>query len=174
MARIGLSSPWVTFYRELEALFLGDADVRVVYDEEANHIKLYVDGEEKAYALSVLLPSHKQFGNVDLLISIIPSNNQVKLVKDLYAYAFEGNSILSYIKKIRGIFTNDITYVVFRNVVVQYFNDDLSDVNGYCSTLYQDIAKRVFEEKEGVFFCTDLPVSDGSGKSLGRQYTQWP
>ena len=48
-----------------------------------------------------------------------------------------------------------MTYVVFVKEVVQYFNDDLGDANGVCSTLYQDIAKRLFTSTEGVFFCTN-------------------
>ena len=66
---------------------------------------------------------------------------------------------------------NPITYVVFVNEVVQYFNDDLGDVYGQCSTLYQEIAKDVFGETEGVFFCTDVeePVY-----ALGKPLGEWP
>lgn len=46
------------------------------------------------------------------------------------------------------------------NKVVQYFNDDLGDAHGVCSTLYQEIAKDVFGEHEGIFFCTNLPADD--------------
>ena len=39
MARLSLSSPWVTFYHELCAFFDKDNDVRVVYDEDENIMK---------------------------------------------------------------------------------------------------------------------------------------
>ena len=48
-----------------------------------------------------------------------------------------------------------MTYVVFKKEVVQYFNDSLGDIHGVCSTLMQDIAKDIFEDTEGVYFCTD-------------------
>lgn len=45
---------------------------------------------------------------------------------------------------------------MFKNKVVQYFNDDLSDANGVCSTLYQEIAKRIFGENPMIYFCTSI------------------
>ncbi len=32
--------------------------------------------------------------------------------------------------------------------------NQLDDINGYKSTLYQDIAKDMLGEKDGVFYCT--------------------
>ena len=43
---------------------------------------------------------------------------------------------------------------VFAKEVVQYWNDSLSDPYGKVSTLYQDIAKDIFEDTDGVMFCT--------------------
>ena len=175
MARIGMSAPWVIFYREIEEMFREDPEVRVVYDEDKNVVTLYVDNAAKAEALTSLLPEVKEFGNVELPIIIKPSNRLGESKANIYATAFTGNPVLSYIRTIRGIFTNDLTYVVFKNKVVQYYNDDLSDVNGMCSTLYQNIAKDLFGESEGVFFCTDLPANNGVvTPSLGRPLGEWP
>ena len=60
-------------------------------------------------------------------------------------------------------------YVIFANKVVQYFNDSLSDAHGVCSTLYQDIARDVFGDDCGVYFCTDLEE-----KSTGAPLGEWP
>ena len=171
MARLKLSSPWVLFYREIEAMFKEDPGVRVIYDEESNIVKLYVDGDEKANALAELLPTEKEFGNVTLRIEVIPSNCLgVSAVS--FEKAFEGNAALSYIKTVKGIFSNNITYIVFKNKVVQYFDDSLSDVNGLCSTLYQEIAKDIFGCRDGIFFCTDVAV--GEFDSLGKPLGEWP
>jgi len=51
----------------------------------------------------------------------------------------------------------DLTYVLFKNKVVQYFIDNIGDYNGMKSTLYEDIARDIFEDVDGVFFCTALP-----------------
>lgn len=160
MALLNLSSPWMIFYREVRALFDGDPEVHVVFDEENYHIKLYVDKGDKAEALSLLMPDHREFGNVTVKLSIIPANNADGLFGDfsteeLYNIAFYGNDAYSFSKTIAGIFANDLTYVVFKKRVVQYYNDSLSDIYGQCSTLYQDIAKDVIVESSGVYFCTD-------------------
>lgn len=175
MARIGMSAPWVVYYREIEELFKEDPEIRVVYNEDDVEIRLYVDNMAKTDALQSLLPTVKEFGNIQLKVTIIPCNTTGESKENIYATAFNGNPILSYIRTVRGVFTNNITYVVFVNKVVQYFNDDLSDANGMCSTLYQEIAKDIFGETEGVFFCTDLPDDNwGKTQSLGAPLGEWP
>lgn len=153
MAKFNLSSPWFIYYREINALFEKDFGVRVVFNEEGPEVKLYVDDPEKAEALRELLPSEKEFGDVYLLITVVPSN-EAKNNAVLFRKAFEGNEAVSFIHTTNNIFSSDLTYVVFKKEVVQYFTDDLSSINGVHSTLYQDIAKDVFDEHEGVFFCT--------------------
>ena len=153
-----LSAPWVTFYREIEALFVGDLDVTVKYDENKNEIKLYVEDEKKADALTQLLPEEKSFGNVVVKISVIPSNKMKSKKASLFEEAFSGNKAFSYVRTLGGVFTNDIDYVVFQPKVVQFYDDNLGDINGMKTTLYQDIAKDVFGEREGVCFCTDMVV----------------
>ena len=164
MARIKLSPPWVTYYNELNCLFKEDPDIIVIYDEENNEIKLCVDNNEKVCALSGILPTEKDFGTVTMKITVVPSNGFTKpdelkmkeIYTNPYATAFEGNPILSYVEQIDTIIMGKITYVVFVNEVVQYFNDNLYDINGVCSTLYQEIAKEVFKESNSVHFCTDI------------------
>ena len=41
-----------------------------------------------------------------------------------------------------GYWFVDITYVIFKNCVVQFFNDNLNDAHGLISTLYQNIADK--------------------------------
>ena len=157
MSKLGLSSPWVNFYREIEALFAKDPEVKVVFNEDDNDIKLYVDNLAKADALAQLLPVERTFGNVTVTVTVVPANKESASKIQLFRTAFEGNEAFSYTATAEGIYTNPISYVVFENEVVQYWNDDLSDINGLCSTLYQDIATNVFENHEGIYFCTDLP-----------------
>ena len=157
MSKLGLSSPWVNFYRELEALFAKDPEVKVVYDEEKNDVKLYVDNLAKADALAQLLPVERTFGNITITVTVIPANKEGASKIQLFRTAFEGNGAFNYTASAEGIFTNPIHYVVFANEVVQYFNDDLSDAHGVRSTLYQDIAEDIFENHESVYFCTNVP-----------------
>lgn len=161
MSTINLVSPWINYYREVEALFKDDSSVRVLYDDEAKELKLFVDDSEKAIAMADLMPTEVEFGNVTLSISIIPANALYArdigtTVEERFRKVFSGNPILEDIQTVYGVFTNPITYVVFRKEVVQYFDDDLGDINGVESTLWQEIAKDVFTEVSGVYFCTSI------------------
>lgn len=159
MSMVNMVSPWIDFYRKVEALFKQDPDICVIYDDEQRELKLYVENADKAFCLAEVMPLHKDFGNVELGISIIPANGLAKAARikaeEYFHHVFANNPILSDIQTVYGVFSNPITYVVFRKEVVQYFNDDLGDINGLCSTLWQNIAKDIFTETEGVYFCTD-------------------
>lgn len=176
MATVNLSAPWVEYYRKLVALFGGDKEIHIVYDEMDRIINIYVENGYKAGALKCLLPEVKTFGNMDLEINIIPANkvNNREALSSLYEDAFYGNPALSFVYVCDGIFTNPITYVVFVNTVVQYFNDDLGDIHGLCSTLYQNIAEEVFEKQDGIYFCTDIPTNGAIIAGFGKPLGEWP
>lgn len=179
MARLGLSSPWVLYYKEVSALFENDKEVRVLFDEESCVLKIYVEKSAKAGALMQLLPDEKSFGNVTLKIEVIPANDLKFLLGrqtkdadvDLICTALEGNKAVSAVKTVRLLYNNVLTYIVFENKVVQYFTDDLGDYFGLRSTLYEDLAREVFGKKDGVFFCTDRGTeTEAFGEPLG----EWP
>lgn len=161
MKNLKIVSPWVNYFREIEALFGDDPDIVIDFDEQAPEIVLHVIGVDKADAITQLLPAEKQFGNVVLMIKVVPANPIERTRTQLFKDAFKGNPAFSYAATVSGVSSNDFNYVVFKNKVVQYWNDDLSDVNGQCSTLYQEIAKDVFGEEEGVYFCTDTEKNLG-------------
>ena len=177
MATVQLSSPWVIFYREVDAMFKYDPLVHVVYDEAANHLKIYVDEAEKAAALDMILPTDKEFGNVTMKISVIPPNdsrNEDFTFDDpgeLFEAAFDTNGAFAFTKVVFDIFSDTVTYVVFRKKVVQYFTDNLGDYYGLCSTLYQTIARDIFIPERNVYYCTDIedPVTE-TNSPLG----EWP
>ena len=159
MIDMKLSAPWVNYFHELEALFREDPDVKLTYNNDDKSITLYVNGTAKAEALEELLPEEMDFGQVTLSIIVIPSNEKrtkASLLKD----AFAGNEAFSFMETIQGPMSNPMTFIVFKNKVVQYYTDNMGDIYGQRSTLYQDMAKEIFGESEGVFFCTDLPKEE--------------
>ena len=159
-----LSAPWVNFYRQIDAVFKDDPNVIVEYsagDGDDPVITMYVEGTDKAEAIAKLLPSERTFGAVTVSVKVVPSNAPDTRAS-LFRKAFEGNPALSYIATVEGVLSNPVTYVVFRNKVVQYYNDNLGDVNGNCSTLYQNIASELFGGDDGIFFCTDRPDNPGT------------
>ena len=160
MAILKLSAPWHIYYKELCELFKFDEEVRIIYDTEDQVINIYVDNAAKADAMYAVLPTEKDFGGVVVQINVIPANKTTfKGVRSkrgaIYEDLFYKNPIVDDIVTIEGIMTNPITYVIFKKEVVQYYNDSLSDAHGLCSTLYQDIAKRILDADEGIFFCTN-------------------
>lgn len=167
---LGIVSPWVNYYRELETLFGGDPEIRIEFDQTENEVRLYVENPGKASALTKLLPPVRQYGNVILKVTVIPANGIAEDPADLFQTAFMGNPAFSYARASGGsLGVPDFNYIVFANRVVQYFNDDLSDANGVRSTLYQDIARDVFGEKAGISYCTDV-----ADQALAKPLGEWP
>ena len=159
MARLKLSPPWDEYYRKINALFELDPDVRVLYDDEDYIIKLFVDNSEKATAIQNLLPATVPMGNITLKIEVIPANGfgaEIEKIEDILRTAFAWNPIVSNIVVTSGMGSFNAIYVVFVKKVVQYFNDNLTDIHGFRSTLYEDIAREIFSLGTGVYFCTDI------------------
>lgn len=166
-------SPWTDHYRKLEALFEQDPGVRVVYDQDRPEVMLYVDDPVKASVLAELLPETKDFGNVTLAITVIPGDGLARKFgtfdQSTFEIAFDKNPAMAYAKTIMGVGDQPFTFVVFARTVVQYFTDNLGDLHGIRSTLYQDIAKEVFVDLPFVFYNTDV-----TGGSIGRPLGEWP
>lgn len=178
--RLKLSPPWITYIHYLEALFDADPMIALNVDASVPAVTVSVGGNDgdKVAALLKLLPAEKKFGNVTLKVNVdgVPSNRAFRTNKELFEAAFAKNPVFAYCvaPAQEGYYYVDFTYVVFKNCVVQFFNDNLNDPHGVVSTLYQDIAAELFEEAEcrkigNVCFCTDIEV----GK-LGKPLGEWP
>lgn len=163
MSEVRLSPPWNTYVRKIKALFEEDPEIKVEYDDENIKLKLFVENQNKADAIQQLLPEKKEFGNVTLYVEVIPANRPQKKI-DLFRKAFEGNPIFSYAVSVSDLSSNDYNFVVFRHKICQFWNDQLNDINGNVSTLYENVAREIFEDHEGVFFNTETP--DNLGKPL--------
>lgn len=155
---IKLISPWMEYYHKIQAFFKKDSKVHVILSEDEKTIDLYVEDAAKADALAMMLPNEVKFGNVTVYVCVIPPNGEeAESTGDMYHDAFGTNEAFSFSRMVSGIMTNDITYVVFKNEVVQYYNDDLGDIYGQRSCLYENLAREIFTDAHGVYFCTDLP-----------------
>lgn len=171
MAQLNLSPAWDIYYQKINALFKNDALATVIYDRDNFKINIYVEDEKKAEALDQVLIHNVIFGSQELTINVIPANSEDraplpygvhKRSRVTYNYprliwddVFYGNPLYSYSRRYTGIYNNPLTYVVFTPSVVQYYTDSLNDINGFSSTLAQEIAKDIFVDGDGVFFCTD-------------------
>ena len=155
MSKTTLSSPWVSYARKIYMLFGKDPEINVVYVDDGPEVKLLVDNSAKAEALSKKLPIEKTFGNVTLKITVIPSNKEESNI-DCFRKIFAGNPIVDEIVNDNETVAFGFSHVVFRNEVVQYFDDRLNDLVGAESTLYEDLARDVFVDADGVYFNTNV------------------
>lgn len=181
MPTINLSSPWVILYHQIKAMFEEDKTVKVVLNEENYTISVYTQDPQKACALDAILTQQRKYGNVTVTVEVpAPNTHDPKVkgnnnIEEVYMDAFEGNPALSYIVRGSLPMVDMNVYVVFKNKVVQYFNDNLMDINGFCSTLYENIAREIFVPNpleclraENACFCTDTP------ENLGKPTKEWP
>ena len=174
--RLKISPPWITFINMVIALFDGDPQIacNVNWSGANPSITLATNNGDKAAALLKLLPAEKQYGNIKLTIGVDGpvSNRAFTSIQELFEIAFEKNPAFAYAVSPtkEGYQFIDFTYVVFKNCVVQFFNDNLNDPHGVVSTLYQEIAKEVFEDAGliGVSYCTDVE------RKLGLPLGEWP
>ena len=172
--RLKMSPPWITYINELIHLFDGDPQIACNVDGNADDpsITLACNNGDKVAALQQILPEEVDYGNVVLRVVIdgTPSNRVFTNKKELFETAFKGNNALSQIvvPDVEGYIISAV-YVIFKNCVVQFFNDNLNDAFGNISTLYQNIADDVLINREGVYFCTDVEMGK-VGKPLG----EWP
>ena len=180
--RMKLAPPWVTYVNELTVLFGCDDQINIVYDNDKREVKLYIEDAQKAAAIDYLLPDVVTYGNVSLDVTVYPANGIYELPENpnlelVFNMAFADNSVLAYTRTISGLFNNSITYVVFKHEVVQFFNDNLNDIFGNVSTLYQEIAKDVFDDEvlNGIYFCTDVKREEAEllGNSIENTMGSW-
>lgn len=151
-----LATPWSTYFSEIKALFAKDPTVRVEYVDDPLAVKIYSDDPEKADALTKILPAEKKFGNETMKVIVIPANEDAESTESLFRKAFKGNPAFKDVVTVTGEFVFNATYVMFAGDVVQFYNDELNDLNGMKTMLYQDVARDVFDGSElAAFYCTE-------------------
>ena len=172
--RLKLSPPWITYINQVQALLDGDPEIAINVNARENSLVIATNNGDKATALVKLLPSEKTWGNITWTISVDgPMSNRAFVSnKELFETVFKKNPAFSCcVAPVQdGYQFIDFTYVIFKNCVVQFFNDNLNDAFGNVSTLYQDIAPEVFENTPiGVHYCTDVERGN-----LGKPLGEWP
>jgi hypothetical protein len=157
--RVTLLPPWSAYINRIKELFKEDPQIIINTNFNSEHpsVSLATNNPDKASALLKLLPLEKEFGGVTLKINVDCykfSNKAFTSVKELFKTVFYKNPVLEYVKEVNDQYSPPFSYVIFKNEVVQFYDDNLSDPDGYTSTLYQDIASEVFNDLNGVAYCT--------------------
>lgn len=158
--KIDLLPPWEVYAQKIKAMFDGDPDIKIEVVDQPHIVKIKVNNQTKADALSQLLPEKILYGSVTVAIKVTPVNNGDHFL-DLINRALDGNPNFAYTKVTTGVFPG--RYVVMKKKVAQYPSDNLYDPHGVTSTLYADLAMDLFGGPNGVFYCTDTADPDPNG-----------
>lgn len=176
-ARLKILPPWSIAIKKFEALFDGDPQIacNADYSGSGPAIVLACNNGDKVTALKRILPEEISFGGIQLKVAVDgpESNLAFETKKQLFETAFSGNPAFAYAfcPEEEGYNWFSVTYVVFKNCVIQFFADNLNDCHGVISTLYQTIAEDILtgEDAKGVFFNTDVERG-----FLGKPLGEWP
>ncbi|MEH6890737.1 hypothetical protein V7024_13630 [Bacillus sp. JJ864] len=151
-----LSPPWNTYFNEIKFSIGVDPEVTVGPLIPAGNgyiILITVTGNEKARALATLLKPTMNFGNVN--VNIFISNREGQLVSSfpcpldafeiahLVRVALKGNPyFVEVVAQPQLPGGKNLVYPVFKPEVIQFFNDDISNL---CNT-FVAVAANVFKD----------------------------
>lgn len=158
--KAGIQAPWVTTYKKICALFENDMDLHISDINEATPgnctIVISSQNNAKLESIKKILKNHFEFGNVTLDIEFIPEDNNEKITDSDFRNAFNCNENLTEVRNIELPDGSVKTYVVFEKEVVQFYNDDLTDLYGNYNGLMEDIARELFNEVDAsISYCTN-------------------
>jgi len=172
MLKLSLSSPWDNHYKMVYQLLSRDPEIRVSSDlteptEGCYNFNILSNNTAKLKALRKVLRTNITFGNVILRMTFIDTNNAQNLGDDKegeviptiddWNTAFTGNELFCQIKTVgKGLYT--LNYAIFAHEIVDYFSDDLTDINGYAHMLPAQIAKEIcrFVDDLNILVCTSM------------------
>jgi hypothetical protein len=153
---VQLSPPWITYFNELKNTIGEDPEVTVgpLIPIDSQYIALVnTTNNEKATALATLINQSIEFGNVTLTVIVVNNEQEIITgvpcplrpfaVADLVQVALEGNPYFEEVV-VKPPFPGEqnAVYPVFKVEVIQFFNDDISNL---CNT-FTGVASKVFND----------------------------
>ncbi|MGM0845651.1 MAG: hypothetical protein ACQEUT_11790 [Bacillota bacterium] len=164
---VQLSPPWITYFNQLKFSIGADPEVTVgpLIPVGSIFIALVtVPDNQKAIALATLLKSSVEFGNIT--VNVVVVNGEQEIVNPLpcplspftlaalLETALSGNPyFLEVVVKPQLPGEPDAVYPVFTAEVIQFFNDDISNL---CNT-FTGVAANVFADVMVESLC-DVPI----------------
>ncbi|MCL2336141.1 MAG: hypothetical protein FWC60_01840 [Firmicutes bacterium] len=153
-----LSPPQYTYYNYIKHSIGNDPCVNVADMKEmggGNYvIPIHVQGHERAVALATILELHKSMGNLSIDIEIFCGNQMVtpsentenseSLLK-LYEQALSTNRYFACAKINELLPGYPSIFPVFKKEVIQFYNDDLSDLYRNFNGVAADVFREVFK-----------------------------
>ena len=151
---VALSSPWMTYYNKLVALFNDDPELNVLWKEEEKTIIIESINTFKIMALEKLLAPTVAFGNVTVTVKCLVKDGAEESLSAVFKTAFAGNPHFSKVIDATVVAVEE-TFVLFKPEVIQFFNDDTSDYYSNWNGLSEDIMRDVIKKDIRVNIGTD-------------------
>ncbi|CAG9614087.1 hypothetical protein BACCIP111899_03314 [Bacillus rhizoplanae] len=164
---VGLSPPWVIYFNELKFSIGENPGVTVgplIPAGDDYIILVTVTGNEKARAIATILNPTVNFGNIN--VNVVVSNREGQMIAPfscpldafeiahVFQLALEGNPFFEdVVVKPQLPGEQDVVYPVFKPKVIQFFNDDISNL---CNT-FVAVAANVFKDVILNTLC-DIPI----------------
>ena len=153
---VKLSPPWNTYVKELFNILQGIPGISFDQMEriEGGYTQpIRVDDAKIYEALSAILPKVKKYGNVTLNIQLIPADGACVApepgytpaeILDFFKEVFSINSLVTDVQLIHTVVGFDYYFVVCKKDVIQFFNDDTTDLYGNANLTVEDTFRDVF------------------------------
>lgn len=154
---VDISSPWMTYYKKLVALFNDDPELEVKWNEDEKSVIIESTNTFKILALEKLLDPSITFGNVTITVKCLVKNGSEDSAAAIFKTAFAGNPHFSKVIE-TTITAIDETFVLFKPEVIQFFNDDITDYYGNWNGLAEDITRDVIKKDFRVNIGTESMV----------------
>lgn len=167
---VSLSPPWYTFANEVKYTYGMSRCVQVnnlVEVDGEYHLTINAYDDCIAEALRQVLPLTKDFGNIDVDITIfnskgevVPVINQVytrETLAELYCRALTCNPFFRGVVLKPDVLPSTVgdVIVIIDKKVIQFYDDDISDL---CAN-FNEVAAKVFKDVSNILFETDLTVN---------------
>lgn len=143
---VAISSPWMTYYKKLVALFSDDPELEVSWNEDEKSVIIASTNTFKIMALEKLLEPSIVFGNVTITVKCLVKNGSEDSVSAIFKTAFAGNPHISEVIDQETMGCIEQTFVLFKPEVIQFFNDDLTDYYGNWNGLSEDIMRDIIKK----------------------------
>ncbi|MGG2063868.1 hypothetical protein [Bacillus sp. S14(2024)] len=164
---VELSPPWITYFNKIKFSIGADPKVTVgplILDDDHYIILVTVTGNEKARAIATLLNPTISFGYMN--VNVVVSNREGQIaspfpcpldefeIAHYFQAALEGNLFFEdVVVKSQLPGGPNVVYPVFKPEVIQFFNDDISNL---CNT-FVAVAADVFKDVIQNTIC-DVPI----------------
>jgi hypothetical protein len=172
-----MNAPWITLWLKIKATVGNDASVRV-YPLEGKGTTyvagLAVPNRRKAVALASLIVPRFEFGNVAVTVdvrdeqgtSVAPTvPGSVDELRDMVEVGLGDNGWYSHVA-VKSLLGHPRVFTVFAAAVVQFFNDDLSELYGTFNGVVAEVFAGLLQSELGgqALHCSSMWLSRGPVK----------